>query len=202
MKSTKLSTFEMNRESPFAKQALVNIGNALVSRSVKMANKDESAVIKGIDKNGEILGNTVFIRNKVCDSAEFIKMYKLGFKAFADFKPSTLNVFNFITTCLKPNQDEFMFFIEDCIEVTGYSQASIFRALGELCAKEVIARGRSEEQYYINPMYTFNGDRVTFATAYINKNFPDYQTTNRTLKNTIDLMQDTGELPQLPFEQE
>lgn len=61
MKPVKLSDFELNKENPFAKQALVNIGNAIVSKSVKTANKDEAAVLKAVDNNGEILGNSVFI---------------------------------------------------------------------------------------------------------------------------------------------
>lgn len=195
-----LKDFEMNRESPFAKQALVNIGNALISKTVKTANKDESAVIKAIDDNGQYLGNTVFIRTKTVDNETFAKVYKLGFKAFADMKPSTISVFQFIINCLKPNSDEFIFFIEDCIESTNYKKSSIYTSLGELCAKGIIARGRIEEQFFINPMYVFNGDRVTFATTWINKNYPDYQTSNSTLKGTIDMMKEQGELPQLPFE--
>ena len=191
----KLSDFEMNSENPFAKQALVNIGNALVSKSVKTSNKDESAVLKAIDNNGEILGNSVFIRSKTVDSENFAKFFIAGFKAFFDLKPTSIKVFKFILGQLKPNRDDFLFFIEDCIEETGCSQASIFRALGELCRAEIIARGRTEEQYYINPMCVFNGDRVTFATTYINNNYPDYQTTTSRLKGTIDCMRGEGLLP-------
>ena len=39
MTKRKLSDFELNKENPFAKQALVNIGSALVSKSVKGTNK-------------------------------------------------------------------------------------------------------------------------------------------------------------------
>lgn len=199
----KLSDFEMNRENPFAKQALVNIGNALITKSVKGTNKDEAAILKGIDQNGEILGDTVFIRNKTVDSEGFAKFFLAGFKAFYDLKPASIKVFSFILSQLKPNQDEFLFFMDDCIKETGYSQASIFRALGELCSAQIIARGRTELQYYVNPMVCFNGDRVTFATTYINKNFPDMQgkVTNRNLKGTIAVMKEKGELPQLPFDE-
>lgn len=202
MRTRKLSDFEMNKENPFAKQALVNIGNALLAKNVKGINKDESAILKGVDSNGEILGNSVFIRNKTVDTESFTKFFLAGFKAFFDLKPASLKVFGFILEQLKPNQDEFLFFVEDCIKETGYSQASVFRALGELCSANIIARGRSELQYYVNPMCVFNGDRVTFATTYINRNYPTYKTSQRTLKGTITQMQSEGELPQLPFEEE
>lgn len=201
MKNVKLSDFEMNTENPFAKQALVNIGNALVSKTVKGTNKDESAILKVVDNNGQILGNSAFIRNKAVDTENFAKFFLAGFKAFFDLKPTSIKVFKYILGQLKPNQDSFMFFIEDCIRDTGCSQASIFRALGELCKAEIIARGRIEEQYYINPMCVFNGDRVTFATTYINTHYPQYNTTTNQLKGTIDVMKSQGELPLLPFEE-
>ena len=80
-----------------------------------------------------------------------------------------------------------------------YSEVSIFRALGELCSAEIIARGRADIEYYINPMCVFNGDRVTFATTYINENYPQYKTTSTKLKGTIDVMKEQGDLPQLPL---
>lgn len=203
-KKKKLTDFALNKENPFAQQALVNIGHALVTKSVKGTNKDESAVLKGVDHNGEVLGDTVFIRNKTVDSEEFTKFFLAGFKAFFDLKPASMKVFSFILAQLKPNQDCFWFFVEDCMEYTGYSSVSIFRALGELCAAQIIARGRTERLYYINPMVCFNGDRVTFATTYINKNFPSMEgkVTNRNLKGTIDIMKRKGELPYIDKEED
>lgn len=195
MKPVKLSDFELNKENPFAKQALVNIGNAIVSKSVKTANKDEAAVLKAVDNNGEILGNSVFIRSKSVDSETFAKFFIDGFKAFFDLKPTSIKVFKFILSRLQPNRDDFMFFLEDCIRETGCGRTSVFRALGDLCRAGIIARGRTEEQYYINPMCVFNGDRVTFATTYINDNYPQYQTSTSRVKGTIDLMQKKGLLP-------
>ncbi|KAB4316819.1 hypothetical protein GAO43_29965, partial [Bacteroides thetaiotaomicron] len=172
----------------------------LVSKSVKGTNKDESAILKAVDGNGEILGNSVFIRNKAVDTESFAKFFLAGFKAFFDLKPASIKVFKYILGQLKPNQDSFMFFMDECKEETGYSEVSIFRALGELCSAEIIARGRADIEYYINPMCVFNGDRVTFATTYINENYPQYKTTSTKLKGTIDVMKEQGDLPQLPFE--
>ena len=113
MTKRKLSDFELNKENPFAKQALVNIGSALVSKSVKGTNKDESAILKAVDGNGEILGNSVFIRNKAVDTESFAKFFLAGFKAFFDLKPASIKVFKYILGQLKPNQDSFMFFMDE-----------------------------------------------------------------------------------------
>ena len=41
--------------------------------------------------------------------------------------------------------------------------------MAELISAEIIARGRTEVFFYINPMVIFNGNRVTFAKTYVNK---------------------------------
>lgn len=191
---------QMHKENPFVKQTLVKMGDALISRKVVASNKDEGAILKAMDAQGQILGNTVFMRNKTVDDEQFAKFFFAGFKAFFDLKPASIKVFGFILKQLRPNSDEFLFFIEDCIEETKYSVSTIYKSLGELCAAEIIARGRDELLYYINPLVIFNGDRVTFATTYINKNYPQYHTTQGQLKGTIETMKEDGKLnqPQLP----
>ena len=68
-----------------------------------------------------------------------------------------------------PHKDEFVFFLDDCMEFTKYSKSSVFIGLGNLVENKIIARGRSDNFYYINPMVAFNGNRVTFAKSYVKK---------------------------------
>lgn len=197
-----LSDFKLNSENPFAKHALVQIGRAIVSKKILGSNKDEGAILKAVDQEGQILGNTVFMRNKTVDEEQFAKFFFAGFKAFFDLKPASIKVFGYILNQLKPNDDSFRFYIDECIEATGYTKMTIYRALGELCSAEIIARGKDEKDYYINPMVVFNGDRVTFATTYINKNYPRYRTTQAQLKGTIEVLKEKFDAqPELPFEE-
>lgn len=201
-KNYKLADMPMHRENPFAKHALVHIGSAVVSKKVLGSNKDEGAILKAIDGDGQILGNSVFMRNKAVDEEQFAKFYFDGFKAFFDLKPASIKVFGFILKQLKPNSDEFSFFIEDCVKETKYSVSTIYKSLGELCSADIIARGRTEYNYYINPIVVFNGDRVTFATTFINKHYPKYHTTNGRVKGTIDQMAQENILPLFDNERE
>lgn len=192
----KLKDFSMNKENPFAKQVIANMGECLVVKSVRGANKDESAILKAVDKDMNVLGNTAFIRNKTVDTEMFTKFFLSNFQAFFDLKPASMKVFKFILINLRPNSDEILFCMEDCMKLTGLCKVTIYRALAELCNAEIIARGWNEIQYYINPMCVFNGDRVTFATTYINKHFDGkYETTIGTLKGTIGVMRSAGDLP-------
>ena len=59
---------------------------------------------------------------------------------------------------------------EDFEEYTGYqSDNSIRIGLTNLLANEIIAKGRIDNLYYINPMFVFNGNRLTFANTYVKK---------------------------------
>lgn len=195
-KEKTLADFSMNRENPFAKQTIVQMGNYLATHQVVGKNDDERSVLQAVDeKTGELLGQTVFMRTKMVDTETFAKVYQMGFQAFADMKPSVMKVFRFIISQLRPDNDKFNLYIEDIIEETKLHKATIYRALAVLCDREIIARGRSEYDYFINPMYVFNGNRVTFITNWINANAPDYKTSQKTLKGTIQLMQQQGYLP-------
>lgn len=194
-KGTNLTDFKLNRENPFAKQTIVKMGNYLSSRQVVGKNEDERSVLQAVDDSGQLLGQTVFVRSKMVDTETFAKVYQLGFQAFADLKPSVMKVFQYIVSQLKPNNDRFFLYVEDIMKTTGYTKMTVYRALGQLCAREIIARGSSNTDYFINPMYVFNGNRVTFITNWINANAPDYKTSQKTLRGTIQLMQQQGFLP-------
>ncbi len=194
-KEKTLADFHMNRENPFAKQTIVKMGSYLATHQVVGKNDDERSVLQAVDDDGQVLGQTVFVRSKMVDTETFAKVYQAGFTAFADLKPSVMKVFQYITSQLRPDNDKFNLYVEDIIEATSLHKATVYRALAALCDREIIARGRSDTDYFINPMYVFNGNRVTFITNWINANAPDYKTNQKTLKGTIQLMQQQGYLP-------
>jgi hypothetical protein len=44
------------------------------------------------------------------------------------------------------------------------SKAVLYRGLTELIKNKIIARSQREAEYYINPAFVFNGDRLVFTT--------------------------------------
>jgi len=166
----KLSDFSKNIENPFLNQALEVINKNIVQKNKTASNTGESAILKAIDeKTGNVLGHTTFIRQIEVDEEQFTKFYLSNFSAFYGLKPASIKVFGFILKQLKPNRDTFDFYVEDCILETGYTKMTIYRALTELLNNNIIARGRNEYAYFINPMVIFNGNRVTFAKTYVKK---------------------------------
>lgn len=166
----KITEYQKNKENPFVQQAVEQIQKNIVKKYKSTNSTNKKALLTAVDENGEVVGHTQFIKQIELDEMQFAKMYLSGFKAFFDLTPAAIKVFGYILTVLMPNKDYFYFNREDCLEYTSYkSDASIFRGLAQLLENDVIARGKTDYIYFINPMICFNGNRVTFAKTYIRK---------------------------------
>ena len=171
MEMKKLTDFEKNTENPFIQQAVEQVQKNVVKKYKTAGSTDKKAILQAYDSStGEILGHTQFIRQIEVDEQQFAKLYLSNFSAFFDLRPRAIKVFGYILNQLVPNKDEFIFDREDCMDYTGYkSDKSVFIGLTSLLNNDIIARGKTDYRYYINPMIAFNGNRITFAKTYIKK---------------------------------
>jgi hypothetical protein len=163
--------FQKNSENPFLKQAVEQVNNNIVKKYKTASKTGEKAVLHAFDpQSGELLGHTSFIRQIEVDEEQFTKMYLSNFNKFFDLPTSAIKVFGYIMTVLIPKKDMFYFDLNDCISYTDYkSHKSVHQGLAFLLKAEIIARGKAEYIYFINPMVAFNGDRITFAKTYVKK---------------------------------
>ena len=173
--STGLTEFQLNKENPFLKQAIEQVQKSIVKKYKTASSTDQKAILQAYDPNtGEVLGHTQFIRQIEVDDDQFAKFYLSNFSSFFDLKPQAIRVFGYILNQLVPNKDEFLFLTDECLEYTKYkSSTSVRIGLTSLLENEIIARGRADNLYFINPMIAFNGNRVTFAKTYIKKQKTD-----------------------------
>ena len=166
----KLSDFQRNKENPFMKQAIEDIGNHVVKKYKSSTGSDKKAVVAfayTLTGEGYL---TSFIRQIEVDEEQFAKLYLNNFAAFFDLSQAAIRVFGYIMTCMKPKNDMIMFILEDCLEYTKYtSKGTVYRGLAELVKAEIIARGINENLWFINPLIVFNGDRVSFTKTYLRK---------------------------------
>ena len=165
--------FGKNKENPFLKEAVEQIQNSIVKKYKNTSGTSRNAILQAVNSDGEVIGHTSFVQQIEVDEQQFTKLYLSHFSAFFDLKPSAIKVFGYVMTILLPKKDEFFFILEDCMEFTKYkSHKSIHEGLADLLNASIIARGRNEYFYFINPMVAFNGDRVTFAKTYVKKQKP------------------------------
>lgn len=185
LNTTSITEFKLNKENPFLAQAIEQVEKNVVKKYKSATKTGERAILKAYDEDtGEVLGHTQFIRQIEIDEEQFTKFYLSNFSAFFDLKPQAIRVFGYILTKLVKDKDEFSFFLEDCLEYTKYkSDTSVRIGLTNLLENDIIARGRNEYFYYINPMVVFNGNRITFAKTYVKKKVTkkDFGNPNQTM---------------------
>lgn len=163
-----LRNFDKNRENPFISKAVDEIKIAKKTQFLNAQNKAEISMI--VSSQGEIQGYSQFLKFIEVDEEKFAKVYLSQFEAFWELPKSAIRVFGYVLNQLKPKQDRFDFFLDECLQYTKYkSTGPVYEGLAALCDSGIIARGPNEYFYFINPMVVFNGDRVTFAKTYIKK---------------------------------
>ena len=170
MKVKKITDFEKNIENPFLKEAVQQIQSGIVKKYKNTSGTSRGAILQAVNSEGELVGHTSFIRQIEVDEQQFTKIYLSQFSAFFELNSQSIKVFGHIMTKLMPKQDFFIFDLEECLEYTGYkSGQSVYNGLSGLIGSSIIARGKKDYLYFINPMVFFNGDRVTFAKTYVKK---------------------------------
>ena len=170
MKVKKITDFEKNIENPFLKEAVQQIQSGIVKTYKNTSGTSRGAILQAVNSEGELVGHTSFIRQIEVDEQQFTKIYLSQFSAFFELNSQSIKVFGYIMTKLMPKQDFFIFDLEECLEYTGYkSGQSVYNGLSGLIGSSIIARGKKDYLYFINPMVFFNGDRVTFAKTYVKK---------------------------------
>ena len=168
MKVKKITDFEKNIENPFLKEAVQQIQSGIVKKYKNTSGTSRGAILQAVNSEGELVGHTSFIRQIEVDEQQFTKIYLSQFSAFFELNSQSIKVVGYIMTKLMPKQDFFIFDLEECLEYTGYkSGQSVYNGLSGLIGSSIIARGKKDYLYFINPMVFFNGDRVTFAKTYV-----------------------------------
>lgn len=168
MQPMKLTDFPKNKENPFIDSLIVDVNPV---RRRRYSSPDNKEVIQTVvDYDGVATGQSAFVQYLEVDEKQFAKLYLSNMAAFWDLSKPAIRVFTYIMSTIKPNSDTIDFIIEDCMEHCKYkSKTPVFNGLADLLLKRIIARGRTQWQYFINPMIAFNGDRVLFAKGFIKK---------------------------------
>ena len=168
MKYKRLKDLERHETNPFVDRAIQEIKSVKKTRHFTPTNKNEMQLI--VNRNGDVGGETAFVKFVEVDEERFAKVYLSQFSAFYELNKSAIKLFGYILIALKPNSDFFYFDIEDAMNHTGYrGKNTILNAMASLINNGIVARSNKHYKYFINPLVVFNGNRVTFAKSYIKK---------------------------------
>lgn len=164
-----ISDFEKHETNPFAQEAIEKVQKVTVRKS-KVAGADKSAQhIITNSETGELDGYAQFVHYVEVDEEKFTKLYIAEFASFYELNKPAMKVLHYIISNIRKDTDRFHFRMKKCIEFTGYSKFSIFNGVGSLIKNGIIARTDENDEFFINPMVLFNGDRIAYVRTYVKK---------------------------------
>lgn len=165
----KKGNFEKYEINPFVEKAIETIAENKVIKKQYMRG-DKGITSHVVSQDGEIVGQSMFVRMVEVDEDKFAKLYLNELGILWDMQKPALKLFSFILTVLTPNSDQFYFSVTKAMSYTGYKTVTaVNNAISQLLALGVLAKTTEDNWYFINPLFVFNGSRVTFAKTYVKK---------------------------------
>jgi hypothetical protein len=103
------------------------------------------------------------------DNTKFVKLYINGVKAFKDLTSAGTKVFELLYLAIQNGIGKdiiWLSFTEIDQTITPMAKATFMRGMRELIEKNFIAESITQNKYFINPDYVWNGDRLAFVKEY------------------------------------
>jgi hypothetical protein len=123
--------------------------------------------------------NKIFSTKIPVDSDKFTKIYHKQLKEMFSLTYPALKVYGYFIKEIQDNKNaDFVYFsIKDCMEFCGYSShVMVYRGLTELVKKLFICKTNKPPQFWVNPLYAFNGDRIIIYKEYIKQDYFESET--------------------------
>ena len=165
--------------NPFLEGMVVPVRGQKVQLS--RIGKDDNVLVNHV--TGEVQGTHVTTFRSV-DSDQFVKLFTQNFALTFDLKAAGIKAFNVLMWILQTKAidkdlipldrfvlDEFITKHLDRKPALKLSLPTFGRGLAELEHAQIIAKHIRPGFYYLNPNFSFNGDRIAFTTV-IEKNTP------------------------------
>lgn len=158
-----------HKENPFIQDLEIKIRH----KNVKVSKLGKRDSIDLIDTGtGEHHGTYIGTTKKV-DEEQFLKLFTANIAMTFDLKAPGIKAFNvlcFVMQNTAIERDKIFidkFVLEEFNEAhkKKLSKAVLYRGLSELIDSKIIARSQREGEYFINPNFVFNGDRIVFTTV-------------------------------------
>lgn len=147
------------------------VGDAISStkpRMKKITNGGNKMLVVGED-TGEVVGPAGFWQAQEVDRAQFVKLYINGVKAFKDLTNAGTKVFEVLYLAVQQNigKDVITLSFQRVDQnITPMGKTTFFKGLNELIAKRFIAESVISGDYFLNPDYMWNGDRLAFVKEF------------------------------------
>lgn len=166
-------------ENPFLSKAAANMRHGIKRITDKSGHN--SMIVSG---EGEVIAPAGFHQIIDVDKTQFVKLFVNGVKALKELSGAGTKVFELLYLKVQENISNDVIYIslsEIDQQVTPMSKATYLKGMKELILKDFIAESLTQNKYFLNPDFMWNGDRLAFVKEYrkvkaIKKNEADTRT--------------------------
>lgn len=168
-KYIRITDFEQHTENPFMPTLIQEMAVRNKKQFLKSDNGSQSMVVVH-DESQAQLAHASFYQIQEVDETQFVKIFANFFSAQMGLSQTGRQVLIYFMTLLRPKSDVIRVRVDQALEFLGYkTKKSYLTGIGNLLEKDVIARTKYDDEFYINPLIMFNGDRIVHAKMYVKK---------------------------------
>lgn len=148
------------------------IGNAVANTKTgvkRISNKGGDRMMVVSETTGEIVAPAGFWQAQEVDKSQFVKLYINGVKALRDLTGAGTKVFEVLYLEVQKNIGKDAVWLAHSMidqELSPMSESTFMRGMRELVEKGFVAESVTQNRYFINPDYMWNGDRLAFVKEY------------------------------------
>src|SRR6185437_11051171 len=147
----------------------VTLSNALPTRSKRINVPGGKGSVIVDNTTGELkgIGGMGFWWEEEVDTTRFVKLFLDGIKQAAGLSKTGIQVFELVYHQMRanPGNDEIKL-NQYVAKDHGINDRSYQRGVRELLEKEFLYRSPSDEVFFVNIRFMFNGDRLAFVKTY------------------------------------
>jgi hypothetical protein len=151
--------------NPFVGSAVANTKQGVK----RISNKTGDRMMVVSENSGEVVAPAGFHQIVDVDKTQFVKLYINGVKAFKDLTGAGTKVFEVLYMEVQNNIGKdviYLSFSEIDQRITPMGEATFYRGMKELIEKGFIAESITQNKYFLNPDYMWNGDRLAFVKEF------------------------------------
>ena len=168
-KFAKLTDFEKYEENPFMPALIKDMAVRNRKQYLQSDNGNRSMVVVHDDSQTP-LAQTGFFKVEEVDQSQFVKIFVSNIAEHNDLTTQGRNLMFYLMTLMRPSSDTVRVRIDEALKFLGYkAKRSYFMGVANLLERKIIARTKYDDEFYINPLVMFNGDRIVTAKIYVKK---------------------------------
>ena len=168
-KYVKLTDFQKFEENPFMDAMIQDMAVRNKKQYLRSDNGNKSMVVVHDDTQTP-LAQTGFFKIEEVDQSQFVKIFVNGIAEQKDLTTQGRNLMFYFMTIMRPGSDTVRVRIDEALKFLDYkAKRSYFMGVANLLERKIIARTKYDDEFYINPLIMFNGDRIVSAKIYVKK---------------------------------